>query len=97
MAKKSRNKDRDTQYEYPVKTDNEFRIHMKTNDQGRQIAMCLEYPNGEQSVRNYGNIPRYETLEEYRDKEFEFIVDGEYLGKRRLLSADSNFLRYEEI
>ncbi|GAF10921.1 hypothetical protein JCM16418_5158 [Paenibacillus pini JCM 16418] len=57
--------------------------------------MCFEYPSGEQAVRNYGNIPRFETLEEYRDKEFELYVDGVYLGKRRLISADKGVLRYE--
>lgn len=91
----SKKQNRDIQYDFPPKIDNEFRIHMKTNRLGNHIVMCFEYPDGTQVVRNYGNIPSFETLTPYEGLEFELIIDGISEGKKKLIEANKMVMKYE--
>ncbi|MGR6760315.1 hypothetical protein ACU1JV_00530 [Paenibacillus sp. T2-29] len=93
MAKQKAN----TQYQFPPKTDNVFRIYLKTNSMGSLIVLRFELSTGEAYTRNYGNIPSNELLIEYKGNEFELYIDGEYVGQRVLIEADRNMFRYATI
>jgi hypothetical protein len=93
---KSKKQSQDNVYNLPPKTDSIFRIHMKTNTQGNKIVVCFELPNGEQHVRNYGDIPSHNLLIPYEGQEFEFYLDEEYQGKNKLLTATRDAFTYDK-
>lgn len=93
---KSTMQSKDNTYNFPPKTDFEFRIHMKTNSQGNKIIICFELPNGEQHVRNFGDIPRHSLLVPYESQEFEYYLDGEYQGKYKLLIATRDGFSFDK-
>ncbi|MGG1652301.1 hypothetical protein ABHN03_04145 [Paenibacillus sp. NRS-1775] len=93
MAKQKTN----IQYQFPPKTDNVFRIYLKTNHMGNHIVLRLELPTGEAYTRNYGNIPSYTLLTDYKGNEFELYIDNEYVGQRVLIDADGNMFKYDNV
>ncbi|WP_311078145.1 hypothetical protein [Paenibacillus polymyxa] len=93
MAKQKTN----TQYQFPPKTDNVFRIYLKTNHMNNLVVVRFELPSGEEFTRNYGNIPSNTLLVEYKGNEFELYIDGEYVGQRVLMEAVGNMFRYDAI
>lgn len=93
MAKQKTN----VQYQFPPKTDNVFRIYLKTNHMNNLIVVRFELPTGEEFTRNYGNIPSNALLVEYKGNEFELYIGGEYVGQRVLIEADGNMFRYDTI
>ncbi|MEK4427721.1 hypothetical protein MHB54_00525 [Paenibacillus sp. FSL M7-0802] len=93
MAKQKTN----VQYQFPPKTDNVFRIYLKTNHMNSLIVVRFELPTGEEFTRNYGNIPSNALLIEYKGNEFELYIDGEYVGQRVLIETDSSMFKYDTI
>ncbi|QSF43432.1 hypothetical protein [Paenibacillus tianjinensis] len=93
---KSTKRSKDHTYNFPPKTDNIFRIHMKTNSQGNKIIVCFELPNGEQHVRNYGDIPSHSLLVQYESQAFEYYLDGEYQGQYKLLTATRDGFSFDK-
>lgn|GEM_PF-3967950 len=84
-------------YNFPPKTDLEFRIHMKTNSQGNKIIICFELPNGEQHIRNYGDIPSHNLLIPFESQLFELYLDEGYQGKYKLLTATRDAFTYDKV
>ncbi|ASA22643.1 hypothetical protein [Paenibacillus donghaensis] len=93
---KSKRQSKDNKYEFPVKTDFVFRIHMKTTERETKIITCFELPSGEQHVRNYGNIPAHILLVPYLGQEFEMYLDGELEGIMLLTKATRSMFEYEK-
>lgn len=79
------------------KDDGIFRIFMKTNSMKNEIVYRIELPSNEVFENNYGNLVKYEVMEDYENESFELYLDNELKGIYTLLEANKFKIKYEKI
>lgn len=79
------------------KDDGIFRIFMKTNSMKNEIIYRIELPSNEVFENNYGNLVKYEVMEDYENESFELYLDGQLKGMYTLLEANKFKIKYEKI
>jgi hypothetical protein len=79
------------------KLDFVFRIFLRTNKLRGSVVVRIELPNNEVHQKYYGNMPKYEVVIPYIGETFEYYLDNNLVGMRKLAEASPEHMKFEEV